>query len=81
MIYRPYHVCLCGGIGIRLNRLLPTIKRQIDGRRTRLARRGYTLGCGDDNFRAVPGDGESIGSTRLGTLIRLTAADSRAYQS
>ena len=29
-IYRPEHICLCGGIGIRLKHLIPTLRRSIE---------------------------------------------------
>lgn len=54
-IYRPQHVCLCGGIGIRLRHLLPQVRRRIADRLTSLARPGWTLDCGTDDFHAARG--------------------------
>jgi hypothetical protein len=54
-IYRPMHICLGGGIGIRLKRLLPTLKSMIDHHLTSVARDGYTFTCGEDDFHAARG--------------------------
>jgi predicted NBD/HSP70 family sugar kinase len=54
-IYRPMHVCLGGGIGIRLKHLLPALKEMIDKNLTSVARPDYTLSCGDDDFHSARG--------------------------
>ncbi len=54
-IYRPQHIVLCGGIGLALRHLLPTIRRQVAKDLTSLARPGWTLSCGDDLFHAARG--------------------------
>jgi glucokinase len=54
-IYRPQHICLCGGVGIRLKHLLPVLKGMIDKDLTSVARRDYTFGCGDNDFHAARG--------------------------
>jgi predicted NBD/HSP70 family sugar kinase len=54
-IYRPMHICLCGGVGIRLKPLLPKLKALIDRNLTSVARPGYTLTCGDDDFHSSRG--------------------------
>lgn len=54
-IYRPQHVCLCGGVGIRLKHLLPTLRNGIETNLTSLARGGWTFTCGDDDFHAARG--------------------------
>ena len=54
-IYRPDHVCLCGGVGTRLRHLLPAIDRAVKDRLTSVARPGFTLTCGDDDFHAARG--------------------------
>jgi hypothetical protein len=54
-IYVPRHVALVGGIGIRLKHRLPTIKRMVDEKLTRLAQRDWTLRCGEDEFHAACG--------------------------
>jgi len=54
-IYRPDHVCLCGGIGIRLKHLIPNLREKIQTQLTSLARAGWTLTTGDDDFHAARG--------------------------
>lgn len=54
-IYRPHHICLSGGIGIRLTHLLPTLKAKIEINLTTLARPDWTLTTGDDDFHAARG--------------------------
>jgi glucokinase len=54
-IYRPVHICLCGGVGIRLHRLLPILKQMIDRNLTSVARREYSFTCGDDDFHSARG--------------------------
>ena len=54
-IYRPNDVCLCGGIGIRLRHLLPTLRAKIETNLTNLARSGWTLATGEDIFHAARG--------------------------
>lgn len=54
-IYRPMHIYLCGGVGIRLRHLLPVIREKVGTRLTGLAQRGWTLGCGQDDFHAARG--------------------------
>jgi predicted NBD/HSP70 family sugar kinase len=54
-IYCPDHVALVGGIGIRLKHLLPTIRQLIEKDLTRIARTGWTLRCGGDDFHAARG--------------------------
>lgn len=54
-LYRPHHMILAGGIGVRLPHLLPLIRRRVAHRLTRAARVGWTLECGDDDFHAARG--------------------------
>ena len=54
-LYRPHHVVLAGGIGIRLNHLIPVIRRRVSHRLTSAARPGWTLTTGDDDFHAARG--------------------------
>jgi hypothetical protein len=54
-IYRPNHICLCGGIGIRLKNLLPALKQRVDRHLTSVARPDYTFTTGDDDFHAARG--------------------------
>jgi predicted NBD/HSP70 family sugar kinase len=54
-IYRPHHVCLLGGIGTRLTRLLAQIKAAVDTNLTSVARRDWQLTLGDHDFHAALG--------------------------
>lgn len=54
-IYRPQHICLCGGVGIRLRHLLGAIRQQTEDRLTSVSRSGWTLDCGSDDFHAARG--------------------------
>ncbi|HUB27636.1 MAG TPA: ROK family protein [Tepidisphaeraceae bacterium] len=54
-IYRPNHIVLCGGIGIRLRRLLPVMRTMIDDRLTSVARPDWDLSTGDNDFHAAKG--------------------------
>ncbi len=54
-IYRPQHVALIGGIGIRLARVLPTLRGLIECDLTSVARPGWTLACGEDDFHSARG--------------------------
>ena len=54
-IYRPQHICLAGGMGIRLGHVLPAIRRQVEDRLTSVARPGWTLTAGEDDFHAARG--------------------------
>jgi glucokinase len=54
-IYRPNHVVLLGGTGVRLLPSLPAVRTLVDDRLTGLARLGWTLGCGDSDFHAALG--------------------------
>jgi predicted NBD/HSP70 family sugar kinase len=54
-IYRPHHVILVGGIGTRLSRLVPQIKRACDTNLTSIARKDWTLSVGDHDFHAALG--------------------------
>jgi glucokinase len=54
-IYRPHHVCIAGGTGIRLARLLPELKHRIEDKLTGVARPWWTLSFGDSDFHAAAG--------------------------
>jgi predicted NBD/HSP70 family sugar kinase len=54
-IYRPHHVILCGGIGIRLRRLMPTLRSMIEIGLTSLARPDWTFETGNHDFHAALG--------------------------
>ena len=54
-MYCPHHVALTGGIGIRMKHLLPVIRQMVEKDLTRIARPGWTLLCGSDEFHAAKG--------------------------
>jgi len=54
-IYRPAHIVLCGGLAIRLRRVLPALHKQVATNLTSVARPGWTLDVGDDDFHAARG--------------------------
>lgn len=54
-LYRPQHIVLAGGVGIRLTRLLPELRKAIDQNLTRLARPDWTLETGTSDFHAAMG--------------------------
>ncbi len=54
-IYRPDHVALAGGIGIRLGRLVDGLQRRINTDLTSVARKEWTLSCGDSDDHAAIG--------------------------
>ena len=54
-IYRPHEIALLGGVGIRLSLLAEALKAGIDDRLTALARPGWRLGFGTDDFHAARG--------------------------
>jgi hypothetical protein len=54
-IYRPHHVVLAGGLGIRLGHLLPALYALVETNLTDLARPDWTLTVGDSDFHAAAG--------------------------
>jgi predicted NBD/HSP70 family sugar kinase len=54
-VYRPQHICLTGGVGVRLKPVLGGIKEAVGKDLTRLARPGWTLTTGDDDYHAARG--------------------------
>lgn len=54
-VYRPAHVALLGGVGIRLRPHLPGVHAAIADGLTSLARDGWTLACGRTEFHAARG--------------------------
>ena len=54
-IYRPHHICLAGGVGIRLGHLLVDLKRAVDCELTAVARTDWVLSTGDSDFHAAAG--------------------------
>jgi predicted NBD/HSP70 family sugar kinase len=54
-VYRPQHVCLTGGIGVRLAPIVAEIQAAVEEKLTRVARPGWTLFTGEDDFHAARG--------------------------
>ena len=54
-IYRPHHVCLAGGVGIRLGRLVPALRDACTLNLTRIARDEWTLTVADHDHHAALG--------------------------
>ena len=54
-LYRPHHIYLAGGTGIRLGPLLAPLRSAIEIGLTSLARSGWTFDCGDSDFHAACG--------------------------
>jgi predicted NBD/HSP70 family sugar kinase len=54
-IYCPQHVALTGGLGNRMSHLLPIIRTLVEKDLTRIAKKGWTLLCGTDDFHAARG--------------------------
>ncbi|MBX3364217.1 MAG: ROK family protein [Phycisphaeraceae bacterium] len=54
-IYRPHHIALLGGIGLRLHSHLAALRTRIDDRLTTLARPGWSLMCARDPWHAARG--------------------------
>ena len=59
-IYRPQHICLCGGVGIRLRHLLSAIREKANQRLTSVSRLNWTLDCGEDDFHAARGAAQLV---------------------
>lgn len=60
-MYRPHHVILAGGVGVRLKHLLPDLRRAVDDRLTRIARDGWTFGVGDHDYHNAAGAARAAG--------------------
>lgn len=54
-LFRPHHVCLAGGIGIRLGRLVADLRSAVADQLTNIARPEWTLATGDSDFHAAQG--------------------------
>jgi glucokinase len=72
-LYRPHHIVLAGGIGIRLNHLLPLIRQRVAHRLTSAARPGWTITTGDDDFHAARG-AALLATTSLTTATQRRSA-------
>src|SRR5439155_11908919 len=74
-IYRPQHVVLVGGIGTRLRRLVPDIKRACDTNLKSIARKDWTLSAGDHDFHAA------LGAARLARIVTPAPFTSSTHRS
>jgi predicted NBD/HSP70 family sugar kinase len=54
-MFRPHHVCLAGGIGIRLGGIAPALRASVAIHLTNIARLDWTLSTGDSDFHAAQG--------------------------
>jgi predicted NBD/HSP70 family sugar kinase len=54
-IYCPNHVALTGGLGNRMTHLLPVIRKLVETNLTGIAKKGWTLVSGNDDFHAAKG--------------------------
>jgi predicted NBD/HSP70 family sugar kinase len=54
-IYRPNHVLLVGGLGIRLKHVIPDLKMVCDTHISSVARKDWTLSAGESDFHACTG--------------------------
>ena len=54
-LYRPHHLVLAGGVGVRLSHLHDEIKREVGRDLTGIARAGWTLSFGVDDYHAARG--------------------------
>lgn len=54
-IYRPRHVVLLGGVGIRLGPIAAALRAAVSTGLTGLARDGWTLSCGTSDYHAAAG--------------------------
>jgi predicted NBD/HSP70 family sugar kinase len=61
-IYRPQHVVLAGGIGIRMGHLAEPMHALVNTHLSSIARAGWTLTCGDSDFHAARGAARLAGA-------------------
>ena len=54
-IYRPDHIILAGGIGVRLLPLISKMKQACDVNLTKIAKEKWTLSAGEHDFHAALG--------------------------
>jgi predicted NBD/HSP70 family sugar kinase len=54
-VYRPQHICLTGGIGVRLAGIVGPIRAAVAEKLTRVAREGWTLFTGENDYHAACG--------------------------
>jgi len=66
-LYRPNHVVLAGGLGIRLGPLMPDLRDAIEDQLTSLARPGWTFSTGDSDHHAACGAARIAASTAVGS--------------
>lgn len=54
-VYRPHHIRLLGGVGVRIAHALPSLRERIAHELTSVARAGWTLDAGTTPFHAARG--------------------------
>jgi predicted NBD/HSP70 family sugar kinase len=62
-IYRPHHIVLAGGLGIRLGRILPDLRKRVDTGLTSIARQDWTISVADSDFHAACGAARLAGKS------------------
>ncbi len=62
-IYRPHHIVLSGGVGIRLKHLVDPLQKLIDQKLTNVARKGWTFDVANDDLHAARGAARISGVT------------------
>jgi predicted NBD/HSP70 family sugar kinase len=60
-LYRPDHIALAGGVGVRLGHLLPALKSAVETNLTSVAKRHWTLSVGQGDFHAAVGAARAAG--------------------
>lgn len=60
-MYRPHHVVIAGGVGIRLSRLRDELKSAVNVRLTSIARPEWTLSFGEHDFHNATGAARAVG--------------------
>jgi predicted NBD/HSP70 family sugar kinase len=66
-IYCPNHVALTGGLGNRMAHLLPVVRSLVETNLTSIAKKGWTLVSGNDDFHAAKG----AAKLSLATALRM----------
>ena len=68
-MYRPHHVVLAGGVGIRLGHAVAAMQAAVNERLTRSARPGWSLGVGEHDFHAAAGAARAAGRMDHGGVL------------
>jgi len=67
-IYCPDHVALTGGLGNRMNHLLPAIRTLVETNLTSIAKKNWTLLTGNDDFHAAKGAAKFAGRAKSSAM-------------